>query len=443
MSNYNSKLANGSDAIVPSSYQLMSASLTASNGKVFDIVDLIGTISIEESLYSGSLQGDVSILDAAQMLEKVKCVSGEGLEIVLKRRLNDGQRDKYSHKFKIAEIHSYAKLSPGTATYVFRLVSEHAYISQSKTISKPFANTTGQLIKNICIDELSIDESDLSINTATKETIVGVYPRMRPMNLINWLTRKSYDNGSPFFFYETLGQGIVFDSYENIVNKKYKDVDGNEKDSYREYKYAPNITTIVGSEENNKILARKILALSSEFNMSSYMNLAAGAYSSTLHTIDIATKSYKKQTYAYSDTQIRLNANGVVPIGSTIEDRPIEQHRDSTNFYISLNTSAVSGGSSYHAPSETQILSANAYIQNMDTLELNIEIFGDFNLCAGMTIDVNVVKSMEAGDNKRTKDLYLSGKYIVSSIVHSFTDEYRMKLLLKKDSYIDSLDNIK
>tara|TARA_B110000238_G_C15900684_1_gene341879 strand:+ start:48 stop:569 length:522 start_codon:yes stop_codon:yes gene_type:complete len=173
------------------------------------------------------------------------------------------------------------------------------------------------------------------------------------------------------------------------------------------------------------------------------MNLAAGAYSSTLHTIDIATKSYKKQTYAYSDTQIRLNANGVVPIGSTIEDRPIEQHRDSTNFYISLNTSAVSGGSSYHAPSETQILSANAYIQNMDTLELNIEIFGDFNLCAGMTIDVNVVKSMEAGDNKRTKDLYLSGKYIVSSIVHSFTDEYRMKLLLKKDSYIDSLDNIK
>ena len=432
MSNYNSKLANGSDAIVPSSYELMSASLTASNGKVFDIVDLIGTISIEESLYSGSLQGDVSILDAAQMLEKVKCVSGEGLEIVLKRRLNDGQQDKYSHKFKIAEIHSYAKLSPGTATYVFTLVSEHAYISQSKTISKPFANVPGQLIKNICIDELSIDEKNLSINTETKQTIVGVYPRMRPMYLINWLVRRSYDNGSPFFFYETLGQGIVFDSYENIVNKE----------SYREYKYAPNVNTIVGSEENNKILARKILTLSSEFNMSQYMSMAAGAYSSTLHTIDIATKSYETLSHSYSDKDLKLNANGVLPKGSTIEDRPIEQHSDSTNFYISLNSQAVSGGSSYHAPAKEEILSANAYIQNMDTLELNIEIFGDFNLCVGMTIDINVVKSVDAGDTKRGKDLYLSGKYIVSSIVHSFTDEYRMKLLLKKDSFIESLDNI-
>ena len=432
MSNYNSKLANGSEAIVPSSYELQEAVLTCSNGTEYNIVDLIASLSIEESLYSGSLQGEVSILDAAQMLEKVKAVSGEGLHIVLKRRLGNGQQDKYSHKFKIAEIHSYAKLSPGTATYVFRVVSEHAYISQSKTISKPFANVPGQLIKNICIDELSIDEKNLSINTETKQTIVGVYPRMRPMYLINWLVRRSYDNGSPFFFYETLGQGIVFDSYENIVNKE----------SYREYKYAPNVNTIVGSEENNKILARKILTLSSEFNMSQYMSMAAGAYSSTLHTIDIATKSYETLSHSYSDKDLKLNANGVLPKGSTIEDRPIEQHSDSTNFYISLNSQAVSGGSSYHAPAKEEILSANAYIQNMDTLELNIEIFGDFNLCVGMTIDINVVKSVDAGDTKRGKDLYLSGKYIVSSIVHSFTDEYRMKLLLKKDSFIESLDNI-
>ncbi len=432
MSRYNSKLANGSDAIIPSSYELQEAILTCSNGTEYNIVDLIASLSIEESLYSGSLQGEVSILDAANMLEKVKCVSGEGLHLVLKRRLKDGQQDKYSHKFRIAEIHSYAKLSPGTATYVFRVVSEHAYISQSKTISKPFNNVPGQLIKNICTDELSIDEKELSINTETKQTIVGVYPRMRPMYLINWLARRSYDNGTPFFFYETLGHGIFFDSYENLINK----------DSYREYKYAPHINTIVGSEENNKILARKVLTLSSEFNMSQYMNIGAGAYSSTLHTIDIATKSYETQTHSYSDSKLRLNANGVLPKGSQIQERPLEEHRDSTNFYISLNTSAVSGGSSYQAPANSDILTANAYVQNMDTLELSVEIYGDFNLCTGMCIDINVVKSIEAGDTQRGKDLFLSGKYIVSSILHEFKDEYRMKLLLKKDSFIESLDNI-
>ena len=432
MSNYNSKLANGSDAIVPSSYELESATLTCSNGTEYNIVDLIASLSIDESLYSGSLQSEVNILDAAQLLEKVKCVSGEGLHLVLKRRLLDGQSTKYSHKFRIAEIHSYAKLSPGTATYVFRCVSEHAYISQSKTISKPFNNVPGQLIKNICTDELSIDEKNLSINTETKQTIVGVYPRMRPMYLINWLARRSYDNGTPFFFYETLGHGIYFESYENLINKE----------SYKEYTYAPSTNTIVGSEENNKILASKVLTLSSEFNMSQYMNIGAGAYSSTLHTLDIATKSYDTQTYAYSDSKLRLNANGVIPKGSQIQERPLEEHRDSTNFYISLNTSAVSGGSSYQAPANSDILAANAYVQNMDTLELRVEIYGDFNLYTGSTIDINVVKSIDAGDDKRGRDLFLSGKYIISSITHKFTDEYRMDLILKKDSFIDSLDNI-
>ncbi len=432
MSRYNSKLANGSDAITPSSYELESATLVCNDGTEYNIVDLIALLSIDESLYSGSLQAEVNIMDAANMLEKVRCVSGEGLHLVLKRRFKGGASTKYSHKFVIAEIHSYAKLSPGTATYVFRCVSEHAYISQSKTISKPFNNVPGQLIKNICIDELSIDEKELSINTETKQTIVGVYPRMRPMYLINWLARRSYDNGTPFFFYETLGQGIFFDSYENLINKE----------SYKEYTYAPSINTIVGSEENNKILASKVLTLSSEFNMSQYMNIGAGAYSSTLHTIDIATKSYDTQTYSYSDSKLRLNANGVIPKGRQIQERPLEEHRDSTNFYISLNTSAVSGGSSYQAPANSDILTANAYVQNMDTLELSVEIYGDFNLCTGMCIDISVAKSIDAGDDKRGRDIYLSGKYIISSITHKFTDEYKMELLLKKDSFIDSLDNI-
>ena len=323
MSRYNSKLANGSDAIIPSSYELESAILVCNDGTEYDIKDLIALFSIDESLYSGSLQAEFNILDAANMMEKVRCVSGEGLHVVVKRRLKGGSTTKYTHKFVIAEIHSYSKLSPGTATYVFRCVSEHAYISQSKTISKPFNNVPGQLIKNLCIDELGIDEKSLTINTETKQTIVGVYPRMRPMYLINWLARRSYDNGTPFFFYETLGHGIYFESYENLINE----------DSYREYRYAPIMNTIVGSTENTDNLASKVLTLSSEFNMSQYMNIGLGAYSSTLHTLDIATKSYETQTYAYSENKLRLNKNGVVPGGREIEQRPLEEHRDSTNFY--------------------------------------------------------------------------------------------------------------
>ena len=431
MSRVNSKLANGSDALVPSSYNLAEVILTPSKGEARNITDLVGQISIRESLYAGSLQCSINILDAANVLEKLKVVSGEVLDLTITRRLTNGQSDKYSHTFRIAEVSSFAKLKPGTQTYVFKCISEHAYMSQLKTISKPFNNVPGQLIKNICTDELKIDPKELSINTETKQTITGVYPRMRPMYLINWLTRRSYDNGSPFFFYETLGQGIFFDSYENMINKK----------SYNEYMHSPFINTTIGSAENIKQLKNKILKIATDLNMSKYVDVANGAYSSTLHTLDIATKTYKKSTYTYGK-DLKLNKNGVLPSKLEFNDRAIESHRESTNFYVSLNTSAVSGGSNYHAPNDTDMLTANAYIENMDGTVLTINIYGDFKLSVGMVITCNIMKSVENADNKRGKDKYLSGKYLVTSIDHRFEDEYIMQVLLKKDSYIESLDNI-
>jgi hypothetical protein len=431
MSRVNSKLANGSDAIIPSSYELSEVLLTPSNGEVRNITDVVGQISIRESIYSGSLQADVNILDAANMLEKLKVVSGEVLDLTITRRLTNGQSDKYSHKFRIVEVTQFAKLSPGVQTYVFKLMSEHAYMSQLQTISRPFNNVPGQLIKNICTDILAIDDKELSINTETKQTIKGIYPRWRPMYIISWLTRRSYDNGSPFFFYETLGDGIHFNSYENMINKK----------THGEYMHSPLNKGMIGSEDHSEQLKYKIIKLATDLNMSKYVNAAAGAYASTLHTLDIASKKYKKTTYTYGK-DLKLNMNGVIPTGLKFNDRAIEEHRGSTNFYVSLNTSAAGGGSNYHAPSEGDILSANAYIENMDGTVLTINIYGDFKLSVGMVITCNIMKSVENADNKRGKDKYLSGKYLVTSIDHRFEDEYIMQVLLKKDSYIESLDTI-
>jgi hypothetical protein len=431
MSRVNSKLANGSEALIPSSYNLAEVVLTPSNGKTVDITDLCAQISIRESLYAGSLQADMNILDAANVLEKLKVVSGEVLDLLITRRLAGGVSDEYRHSFRIAEVSSFAKLKPGTQTYVFKCISEHAYMSQLKTLSKPFNNVPGQLIQNICTDELGIDSDELSINTETKQTITGVYPRMRPMYLINWLTRRSYDNGSPFFFYETLGQGIHFDSYENMINKK----------SHNTYLHTPSLQSTPGSEDFIKDLKNKILKLTTNLNMSKYIDCAAGAYSSTLHTIDIAQKKYVKFAYEYGK-DLMLNKNGVLPSKLTFDDRAIESHRESTNFYVSLNTSAVSGGSNYHAPNDTDMLTANAYIENMDGTVLTIDIYGDFKLCVGMVIECNIIKSVDSALAERGKDKYLSGKYLVTSINHKFEDEYIMQVLLKKDSYIESLDNI-
>ena len=109
---------------------------------------------------------------------------------------------------------------------------------------------------------------------------------------------------------------------------------------------------------------------------------------------------------------------------------------------MSLNTSAASGGSNYHAPVEGDMLEANAYIENMDGTVLTINIYGDFKLCVGMKITCNIIKSVDHAEDQRGIDKYLSGDYIVTSINHRFEDEYIMEVLCKKDSYVESLDKI-
>lgn len=431
MSRPSSKLANGSDAITPGSYNIDRIILTTNDNQEYNITAIVAQILVRESIYMGSLQYEFNILDAANMLEKLKCVSGERLSLRVSRSSIGGEIKRYKADMRIAEIHSFAKLSPGTQTYVFRCVSEHAYINQVKTISKPFNDVAGSLINKICTQELKIPKKKLSINTETKQTIVGVYPRIRPMGAINWLIRRSFDNATPFFFYETLADGVHFNSYENCINKE----------SHKTYEHSPYNNKIVGSAENAEMLSKKVLKFASDLNISKYVKASRGAYGSTLHTLDINTKTYKKQTYSYGK-QLQLNNNGLLPKELKLDDRLIQECSDSTNFYISTNTSAVSGGSNYHTLVEGQILHANAYIENMDAMKVDIDIYGDFDLSVGMTLDLDIRKSEDAGNNNRGKDLFLSGKYLITSINHKFEEDYIMSITCTKDSFIESLDKI-
>ena len=87
------------------------------------------------------------------------------------------------------------------------------------------------------------------------------------------------------------------------------------------------MNTTPGSEDHVKALKNKILKLATDLNMSKYIDVANGAYSSTLHTLDIATKTYEKTTYEYGK-DLMLNKNGVLPTGLKLNDRAIQEHRE-------------------------------------------------------------------------------------------------------------------
>lgn len=186
-------------------------------------------------------------------------------------------------------------------------------------------------------------------------------------------------------------------------------------------------------------------------NLSKYISASEGAFSSTLHTIDIAEKKRTTELFQYTDKMKKLNKyKPFVKQEETIYNgRSIEQCTTGKNYYVSLNSMAFTSALvNFHAPTTGSLLKAESYLANEDIISHNIDIAGDFNLSAGSTINVKFLKTSseaELGpDASNMTDKLLSGRCLVTSITHTFKDSYIMSLQIKNDSFnADLSDGLK
>lgn len=427
------KLAQGSNAILPGSYEINHVKMTANNGEVFDILDLVAQIKIFESIDTASLTAQLFILDAGNYFEKLKISGNERIDLSIARRDIEGEAISVDTELYIANMSYFKKTSPGNVTYLLTCVPKQAYMNQLQVISRPFQDSPGALISNICKNDLQIEPGFIS--TDTKEVIRGVYPRMRPLTLITWLQRRSFDNGSPHYFYDTYSEGVRFDSLENMQNA----------DTYDTFLFEPFQTGVPGSTDNYEMRRTQILELSTDnMSISKFTPVSKGGYASTLHKLDIANKKYEVAKYNYSNRKMnKLNQNPPLADDIMFNDRKIEDYNEAKHFYVSLNSLSHGNISNYHAPAADSLIQANGYISNLNSLEITIQIHGDFSIASGKKLNIVVRKGVDrARSSESTMDQYLSGNYIIHSITHDFAESYIQTVTLRKDSYIESMNNI-
>jgi adenylosuccinate synthase len=93
MSRNTSRLA-GTLSVSPGSFILAKCELTATNGTVIDIKQLISEITITESIYMASIDADLMIIDAVNLLEELKLNGDEKIELLIKRKELDTKDDE-------------------------------------------------------------------------------------------------------------------------------------------------------------------------------------------------------------------------------------------------------------------------------------------------------------------------------------------------------------
>ena len=429
----------GNAGVSPSSYILSSCVISASNGSEFEIKELVTDITITESIYSSSIDAEFIIMDGVNLFETVKLNGDEKIELLIKRQeLDTKNSEKHKHTFYISEIINFARKRNGSSSYVFRCLSKHAYINNTKTINDFRKGTIGTIIKNICTSELRIPNKELDINTSTDKNIKCIIPKLRPLATIKWLNANAFTTtGAPFYFYETLKGKVKYKSFEDFV-------DG---DPVTEYVHSPVLKSTIGSKEYFTETSRRIRKLSSELNLSKYIASSEGAFASTTRSIDIATKTYnvKGQEYSYRGVR-KINSYDPFPKRNNndqYDGKPINKTASGKNYFISSNSLSYGDEQyNYQAPSVERIATTQAYLSTEDTLVHDILIPGNFNLESGNIISMKVNRTGAADNISSPIDKMQSGKYLITSIIHKFSDEYTMQVEIKTNSFNSDLNDI-
>lgn len=440
---------NTNKVLMPTAYVLDSIILTNHRGRQADIQHLVTDFSITESLYTAAMILKLNVKDAANFIEEYELLGQETIEIKLSRQdYNEKDVTKLALFFYVTEYPIYGRgKQEHTHAYSITAISKHAYLSQFKRISRAVNGLISDEIYRILSKDLFVPDVAMSIEP-TVERFNGVLPLMHPLDSAYWLLRRAYDrNSCPFFLHESLSGGIRLESLTTLIDDK-------SNPNYRTFDDFELKVKTPGSREFFDDCQRGIEDLSSNFRLSKVLPMLKGAFSSRNIFLDLSTKSIINKVFSYSEIspELTLNKNTVlsesfgVPYTGANDIRSLSDMPDASVEYVPINSLAYSTDASkmsYHDMMVQRLGKYNAIVETLDTFIQEITVPGDLNLRSGQKVTLEIPKAIDPrsyvkknGDNNSDDrfDQMISGKYLITAIIHQFGSEYHCRMRLKRDS---------
>lgn len=429
---YNNKnIDNRGNATTPNAYVLESIIIENFEGATKNIDVQVSSFSVSENLYSNTLLASFSIRDDINLMEYIPMVGQEKIYLKMKRPGLDGTEDEIDLTFYVIEYINFKKeVNQNLQTYTIQAVSEHAFKSQFLKISRSTSGMTTDEIQKIYQRDLG---AELTLNGSPVSRFKGIIKTTTPLKAAAWLLQKSYDeNLAPFFLYETLKGEKLLSSLTYLTEQK-------EYNTFKDlrYKKAPQYT-----EESYNEKATRILEVNSDIRFDKSNLLRSGTIAAKGNYLDIAKKKYTFKEYKYdSDFPIgnTLNGKPILSKSFTIDGESMDSFTDAYQKYLSLNTLAYKAEKNYNEIDKETDCITNALYENLEGMSHTLKLYGDTNLNPGVVIKLEFYKAVPAELDKSDGsviDKHLSGKYLIISSVHEFSEgNYYTRIKVKRDSY--------
>lgn len=411
-----------------------------------DVTRMLVQINIFEDLYSNTLTGSITLIDAVNLIGAFPFVGLEQVTIVFKTP-GFGQRNATEVVFDIYQISdrntgSAVEGTDVTQVYTMQLVSKAFVRNQKSRVRKAYFNMPiDEMVGRIAGDFLA-EDVDAEFTSGIQSYVI---PGWTPFRAINWLACRARSEKNPaaanYLFYETTS-GYQFRSINDIVQQR----------PVVRFVYDPaNIrkTKDVNTTGNRCIFPELQLIRSYSIVQSASMmeRIDQGMYASKLITHDIVTKRFNTETFSYLDD---------FPKQKHVEDMLIDdklnsvsqdakpfagskrhgRNHDAVVKFHPKHTELFDGVQNYDE-SEKWLLQRLSLMRQIESQRIKVEVAGLNFVSVGQTMVLEVPRpdNVSGRNHPDDRDPEISGNYVITNIHHILSlDDHRMIMELSKES---------
>lgn len=423
-------------AAYPQDYSINTLNFITSVGAKINIIKLLSNLSFYEDLYSFSISGHITLIDAQGFIESLRLTGNEFLEMEF-GKVKDGKNNikQIFRVYRIGDRNPSGTLN--SESYTLYFCSEELMLSEQTKISKSYkGKKVSDIIVDILTDKLKISKKKIELVESTMGVYDFLVPRMKPFEAISWLStyaRPKNSVGADMLFFETK-DGYNFRSIQSM----FKD------EVYGTYKYqAKNL-----DNKTQSFQEKVTTALGYEFGKpyDALNEINAGTLSNRLISIDPIARKFKITDFDYTKYKSQASSlNGNSPTNNyknRLGKSETESYEGKLKVIIGNAEQqnvpyikSVDGAVAKDIFVETFVPNRTAQISLANYTTLKIAIPGDPGISVGRTINFNLLSLKSQNDNKDLDKMY-SGKYLVTAVRHIIDtpNSYQTVLELAKDS---------
>jgi hypothetical protein len=424
---HNDKILNPGDILVDS------LTIQSAAGATLDVKSQFVSINIYEDIFANGLSGFLVLIDSINLLRYLQITGRETLKIVFSTPGDTENNDFVEKTFKIYKMTSETKLS-GEGKKLVRLefVSVPTYENAKLKISRSFTD----MPYSEMVERIGNDVFGMSINccpTSGRRNVV--IPNWNPMYAINWLAKRSFAESMPeacdYVFFESLDG-----KYQFVPLTLLK-----AQDAIVKYHHTPTNRDQTTGEIFMKKEFYNIISFSVGGRGDKMREVVSGVYANNALALDILGKKASTQLYTYFTQRSRVPTISKYPLISKVTDD------------LSYNVTAYQKYYPKHSfrydsvedNDELEIVSTRRQSQmnQFRTNTLMITVNGDSRRRVGDIVSVDIPSTEDPKNKDDWYDPYLSGRYMVTSILHEIGDgSYNMKMELVKDGYDEKIPEV-